>query len=103
MSAPRLANGMVKTGFLDRGCGVGREATLHLTRQGIHLVGTDAWSCDAPCWEGHFAGGTIPNCRIEKLTTLALLPPHGFKAISLPVRMWGGSAGWTRSIAILNG
>ncbi len=30
--------------FLDKGCGMGREATLHLLRQGIRVTGTDAWS-----------------------------------------------------------
>jgi kynurenine formamidase len=104
--------------FLDRGCGMGRDATLHLTRQGIRVVGTDAWSWDAPfsytrkrfeetcdvslIWEGHFAGSTVPYCQIEKLANLALLPSHGFEVISLPVKVSGGSAGWTRPIAILN-
>ena len=34
--------------FLDKGCGMGREATLFLTRQGVRVTGTDGWSWDAP-------------------------------------------------------
>jgi kynurenine formamidase len=34
--------------YVDSGCGMGREATLHLLRQGIRLVSTDGWSWDAP-------------------------------------------------------
>jgi kynurenine formamidase len=34
--------------FLDTGCGMGREATLFLLKQGIRVTGTNAWSWDAP-------------------------------------------------------
>ena len=34
--------------FTDQGVGMGAEATLFLTEQGIEVVGTDAWSWDAP-------------------------------------------------------
>src|SRR3546814_15171844 len=34
--------------FLNKGCGMGEEATLFLTGQGVRVVGTDAWSWDAP-------------------------------------------------------
>ncbi len=104
--------------FIDSGCGMGRDATLHLTRQGVRIVGTDAWSWDAPfshtkkrfdetrdpsiIWEGHFAGSTVPYCQIEKLANLDKLPPHGFDVISLPVKVSGGSAGWARPVAILH-
>ncbi|WP_175779522.1 cyclase family protein [Burkholderia anthina] len=104
--------------FIHSGCGMGRDATLHLTRQGVRIVGTDAWSWDAPfshtqkrfdetrdpsiIWEGHFAGSTVPYCQIEKLANLDTLPPHGFDVISLPVKVSGGSAGWARPVAIVN-
>src|SRR3546814_5804742 len=58
--------------FTDQGCGMGAEATLYLTERGVQVVGTDAWSWDAPfshtakrwaetrdpsiIWEGHKAG-----------------------------------------------
>jgi len=35
-------------GYVDAGCGMGREATLYLLEQGVRVVGTDAWSWDAP-------------------------------------------------------
>ena len=34
--------------YIDKGCGMGREATLFLTRQGVRVTGTDGWSWDAP-------------------------------------------------------
>lgn len=34
--------------YLQRGCGIGRAATLWLLEQGVRVVGTDAWSWDAP-------------------------------------------------------
>ena len=40
--------------YMMKGCGIGREATLWLTEQGVHITGTDAWS-----WG--YAGGR--RCR----------------------------------------
>lgn len=103
--------------YLEKGCGIGKEATLHLTSQGIRLVGTDAWSWDAPfastakrfadtqdpsiIWEGHYAGSEIPYCHMEKLSNLELLPSKGFTVISMPVKIHKASAGWVRPIAII--
>jgi kynurenine formamidase len=94
---------------------MGRVATLHLTRQGV--VGTDAWSWDAPfsstrarfarekdisiIWEGHFAGSSVPYCRIEKLANLERLPATAFSVVSLPVKVHKASAGWARPVAII--
>ncbi|MDR1766603.1 MAG: cyclase family protein [Lachnospiraceae bacterium] len=105
--------------FLDNGCGVGREATLWLCRQGIHVVGTDAWSWDAPLkhiakhynetkdtallWEGHKAGRECVYCHYEKLANLELLPPYGFRFIGFPVKVKGASAGWARPVALIEG
>ena len=63
---------------------MGAEATLYLTERGVQVVGTDAWSWDAPfshtakrwaetrdpsiIWEGHKAGRIRPYYQIEKLT-----------------------------------
>ncbi len=45
------------------------------------------------------------NCgylQIEKLANLDALPkPFGFKVAVFPVKFAGGSAGWTRAVAIL--
>ena len=104
--------------YLDKGCGVGREATLWLIEQGVHTVGTDAWSWDIPttygvkkfresgdpsvCWEGHKAGAEKAYIQYEKLTNLDQLPPYGFKFIGLPIKLHEASAGWVRAIAIID-
>jgi kynurenine formamidase len=104
-------------GYLDRGCGFGREATLFLLEQGIRVVGTDAWSWDAPfsytrqrferdgdpsiIWEGHIAGREIGYGQMEKLTNLERLPADGFWIACFPSKIEGGSAGFTRAVALL--
>jgi kynurenine formamidase len=104
--------------YVAKGCGMGRDATLHLLRQGVRVTGTDGWSWDAPfvhtkdkylaskdarlIWEGHKAGREIGYCHIEKLHNLECLPPHGFTVSCLPVKIRGASAGWTRAIAIID-
>ena len=104
--------------YVSRGCGIGREATLFLTRRGVRIAGTDGWSWDAPFgstmqriretgnphlfWEGHKAGAEIGYCHIEKLTNLESLPPTGFTVACFPVKVARASAGWCRAVAILN-
>ncbi|MBX3540960.1 MAG: cyclase family protein [Chelatococcus sp.] len=103
--------------YVTAGCGVGREATLFLARQGIKITGTDAWSWDAPfnftrekveetgdyglVWEGHKAGRERLYCHLEKLHQLEVLPPTGFTVACFPVKIRKASAGWTRAVAIL--
>lgn len=102
--------------YVSKGCGIGREATLHLLRQGVRVTGTDAWSWDAPfvytarryakehdpsiIWEGHRAGREIGYCHIEKLRNLERLPATGFQIACFPVKIQAASAGWTRAVAI---
>ena len=102
--------------YLDRGCGLGREATLWLLEHGVRVVGTDAWSWDAPfsftrkrfaesrdpsiIWEGHKAGREIGYCQMEKLTNLHLLPSFGFLVSCFPYKIKGASAGFTRAVAL---
>src|SRR3546814_19569363 len=43
--------------FLNKGCGMGAEATLFLTGQGVRGVGTDAWS-----WDSTAGGGVGEEC-----------------------------------------
>lgn len=104
--------------YVTKGCGIGREATLYLTERGVRVAGTDAWSWDAPfryiaerymatgevshIWEGHRAGRKIGYCHIEKLHNLEGLPPNGFQVACFPVKIAGGSAGWTRAVAIFD-
>ncbi|MBL6454301.1 cyclase family protein [Belnapia sp. T6] len=103
--------------YIDRGCGMGKAATLWLLERGIRLVGTDAWSWDAPfshtrrkiaeggdaslIWEGHRAGREIGYSHLEKLHNLEALPSDGFQVVCFPVKVHRGSAGWTRAVAII--
>jgi kynurenine formamidase len=108
--------GYGRAGYLERGCGLGREATLWLLKRGVRVVGTDAWSWDAPfsftrrrfdenhdpsiIWEGHKAGREIGYCQMEKLANLHLLPPTGFLVSCFPFKIKGASAGFTRAVAL---
>jgi len=105
--------------YVEAGCGMGKEATLYLTSRGVRVTGTDCWSWDAHfkhmaksyaktqdvgvIWEGHKSGREIGYCHIEKLHNLEVLPPHGFEVSCFPVKVKGGSAGWTRAVAIFEG
>lgn len=104
--------------YVDAGCGMGYEATMHLLEQGVRVTGTDAWSWDAPfvhtaehfaehqdasvIWEGHKAGKDIGYCHLEKLHNLEALPSKGFTISCFPVKIKAASAGWTRAVAILD-
>ncbi len=98
--------------------GLGREGTLWLVEQGVHVIGIDAWTLDRPfaamaadfaktrdgrvLWPAHFAGLTREYCQIEKLANLELIPePTGFYVSCLPVKIKGASAGWCRAVALL--
>jgi len=103
--------------YIHKGCGMGEEATLYLTGRGIKVVGTDAWSWDAPfshtarrfaesqdpkiIWEGHKAGRIRSYYQMEKLHGLEQLPGYGFTVACFPVKVARGSAGWTRAVAII--
>jgi kynurenine formamidase len=105
-------------GYLDAGVGIGREGTLFLLEQGIRIVGTDAWSWDAPfsttakrfieennpaiVWEGHKAGRDIPYGQMEKLTHLESLPGYGFMVSCFPYKIEKASAGFVRAVANFN-
>lgn len=104
--------------YIHSGCGFGREATLRLIEQGVRIVGTDAWSWDAPfsatrrrfdqsgdpsiIWEGHKAGRERGYCQLEKLHGLEQLPDHGFTVICFPVKITRASAAWTRAVALVD-
>ena len=103
--------------YLLKGCGVGREASLHLTSKGVKITGTDAWSWDAPfsytakryaeckdsstIWEGHRAGMERAYCHIEKLSSIEKLPDFGFLGSCCPFKIKKASAGFIRAVAIL--
>ena len=103
--------------YLGRGCGMGRDATLHLLEQGVRVTGTDAWSWDAPfpitaarfaqeqdpaiIWEGHRASMEIGYCHIEKLANLDQLPATRFTVSCFPFKIKAASAGFVRAVAII--
>jgi len=108
--------------YTSRGAGVGREATLHIIRQGVHVVGIDAWSWDTPfvftsnkwkkmvkakkpnpsiIWEGHFAGIELGYFQMEKLTNLNKVPSVGATIYCFPVKIARASAGWVRAVATI--
>jgi kynurenine formamidase len=104
--------------YVASGCGIGREGTNYLTARGVQVVGTDAWSWDAPfvhtarayaatgdkslVWEGHKAGREQPYYQMEKLHNLECLPAHGFTVVCFPVKVERASAGWVRAVALLD-
>jgi len=98
--------------------GLGRESTLWLLEQGIHMIGIDAWTLDRSfssmaadfkqtgdgrvLWPAHFAGITKEYCQIEKLANLEQLPaPIGFYVSCFPVKIKSASAGWCRAVALI--
>lgn len=85
---------------------------------GVKVIGTDAFSLDAPfgaiirqfqqtgnrsvLWPAHVAGRSREYCQIERLANLDALPaPFGFTVSCLPVKIVGAGAGWTRAVAIV--
>ena len=103
--------------FVHHGVGVGKKATLHIVRQGVHIVGTDSWSWDAPfsitaqkwekardpsiIWEGHFAGIERGYFQMEKLTNLDKVPSVGATIYCFPIKIARASAGWVRAVATI--
>jgi len=103
--------------YFAAGAGVSAEATRWLIEQGIKVMGIDTWGWDQPfwamkerfketgdpavIWEAHRVGMDLEYCQIEKLANLDQLPsPTGFKVACFPVKLTGGSAGWTRVVAM---
>ncbi len=98
--------------------GASAEATHWLIDQGIRVMGTDGWGWDPPLftqiaeyhrnpregviWAAHYVGREKEYCQIEKLANLDQLPPTGFKVACFPVKIEGGSAGWTRAVAFVD-
>lgn len=106
-----------KPEYLLKGCGMGKDSTLHILDMGVNVVGTDAWSWDRPLpfiaqeyaetkdssiiWEAHFAGIEKGYFQIEKLTNLDTIPQTGFTFYCFPIKIKGASAGWIRAVAEL--
>ena len=105
--------------YVAKGCGMGREATLYLLERGVRVTGTDGWSWDAPFVhtkekylatrdaepdlgrpQGRPRDRLLPSsksCTISKRCRAT-----GFMVCCFPVKVRGGSAGWTRAVAIID-
>ena len=98
--------------------GLDGSATGFLLDLGIRVIGTDAFSLDAPfidiitrfqetgdrsvLWPAHFAGREREYCQIERLANLDTLPaPYGFTVACFPVKITGAGAGWCRAVALV--
>ena len=85
---------------------------------GVRVIGTDAFSLDAPfthiietyprpgdksvLWPAHMRGRDREYCQIERLANLGQLPrAHGFTLSCFPVKLAGAGAGWARAVAIV--
>jgi kynurenine formamidase len=107
-----------KREYFEAGCGMTRDSTIWLIEKGVRVMGIDAWGWDRPFWAlkeefartddkdllwgAHYAGIEKEYCHIEKLANLGHLPrPFGFKVVCFPVKLTGGSAAWSRVVAIL--
>ncbi|MEC3947769.1 cyclase family protein [Sphingobium sp. HWE2-09] len=104
--------------YFESGCALGVEATLYLTERGIQVVGTAAWSWDAPfsytaekyarsgdaslIWEGRKAGRIRPHYQLEELHKLEELPATGFTVACFVVKIKRASAGWVRAVALID-
>lgn len=99
--------------------GLDGSATEFLLDLGIRVIGTDAFSLDAPfidiitrfqetgdrsvLWPAHFAGREREYCQIERLSNLDALPASsGFTVACFPVKITGAGAGWCRAVALLD-
>lgn len=103
--------------FFGHGCGLGREAVLHLVERGVRVMGTDAWSLDRPypligrewrergdpslLWPAHYAGMEREYWHLEKLANLSELPAVGATLICLPIKVEAASGAWVRAVGIV--
>ncbi|MFE3497341.1 cyclase family protein [Streptomyces sp. NPDC059175] len=99
--------------------GLDRSAVAYLLDLGIRVIGTDAFSLDAPfthilteyertrdhrvLWPAHFIGREREYCQIERLANLTVLPKtSGFRLSCFPVKVARAGAGWARAVALLD-
>ncbi|KUL39448.1 cyclase family protein [Actinoplanes awajinensis] len=98
--------------------GLDGPATDLLLDRGVRVIGTDAFSLDAPfghmiveyqknadpsvLWPAHFAGRRREYCQIERLNNLeALLDTPRFTVCCFPVKIANAGAGWARAVALV--
>jgi cyclase len=99
--------------------GLDGSAVHYLLDLGVRVIGTDAFSLDAPfgdilrrfhetgdrsvLWPAHFAGREREFCQIERLANLDALPrAYGFTVSCFPIKIVNAGAGWARAVALLD-
>jgi len=103
--------------FFTEFVGLDGPATNALLDLGVRVIGTDAFSLDAPftnmisryqatgdrsvLWPAHFAGREREYCQIERLANLGELPAGPFTVSCFPVKIAGAGAGWCRAVALV--
>ncbi|MGO6747868.1 cyclase family protein [Rhizobium ruizarguesonis] len=95
-------------------------AVSYLLDRGVKVIGTDAFSFDAPftqmieayretgdasvLWPAHMMGRDRPYLQIERLGNLDRLPrSSGFRVSCLPIKLENADAAWSRVVAIFEG
>jgi kynurenine formamidase len=101
--------------YILSGRALSPELISLLCARGVKIIGTDAWSIDPyfgkmrdniqkegiqTVWCGHFVGRKEEFCILERLTNLRTLPRTEFWVACFPVKVAGGSAAWTRVVAL---
>jgi cyclase len=99
--------------------GLDATATNFLLDAGVRVIGTDAFSLDAPfvhiieqyqrtgeqavLWPAHMAGRQREFCQLERLANLDALPRRrGFMVSCFPVKIARAGAGWARAVALID-
>lgn len=98
--------------------GMSRASTLHLTRQGATILGTDAVGWDLPfglmarkyqatkdkavLWDGHKAIVEREAFIVQQLTNLGALPLSGFMVGFFPIKLANCSAAPARVVAFVD-
>ncbi len=99
--------------------GLDASAVHLLLDMGVRVIGTDAFSLDAPfphiieryhrtgdpgvLWPAHMVGRQREYCQIERLGNLDALPaPFGFSVTCFPVKLARAGAGWARAVATVD-
>jgi kynurenine formamidase len=107
-----------KATYLTDYPGLGRDAVAYLVKQGVRVIGIDAWGLDRPMeamlrdyrstgdrsylWPAHLYGREQEYCQLEKLANLHLLPfSYGFQVLCFPIFLEEAGAAWTRVVAVL--
>ncbi|MEV1241807.1 cyclase family protein [Nonomuraea sp. NPDC050022] len=105
--------------YFSKFVGLDASAVHVLLDLGVRVIGTDAFSLDAPfahivstfaetgdrsvLWPAHFVGRDREYCQLERLGNLDALPaPTGFQVCCFPVKISGAGAGWARAVAIVS-